>query len=356
MKLDITADQYLEIEKLSLGVFAPLKSFMDKADFISCVDNMRLRDGQLFPIPIVFDLNKKSAQRFEKASNVELYFEGQYVADISPKSVYMVDKEQSCRKIFGTTDRDHPGVRYFLNLNDYFVSGDITLYKRPQFGFSEHELTPAEVREKIRKRGWKNIVGFQTRNIPHRAHEYLQKVALEHVDGILIQPIVGFKKTGDFVPQAVISAYENLIGNYFPEGRVLFAVLSTIMRYAGPREAIFHAIVRRNYGCTHFIIGRDHAGVGSFYDKYAAHQLAAHFESELGIKIMLLAGPYFCNICDGIVTEKTCPHKLTDPLECHDISGTDVRDALINGKPINPKFVRESVIESLVTIEEPFVK
>jgi len=355
MIIEINADQYLEIEKLCLGVFYPLKTFMSKNDFISCVDNMRLADGQVFPIPIVLDLDKELAMRFEKEANVELFFQGQHVADITPTSAYTVDKRDACLKVFGTLDHNHPGVSYFLNLKDYFVSGDIILHIRPQFSFSRYELTPVEMKKEINLRGWKKIVGFQTRNIPHRAHEYLQKVALEHADGILIQPIVGFKKIGDFVPDAVIASYETLIGNYYPKNRVMFAVLSTVMRYAGPREAIFHAIVRKNYGCTDFIIGRDHAGVGNFYDKYAAHDLATKLENELGIRIMKLSGPYYCKLCDGIVTEKTCPHLSTDPSVCHDISGTDIRSSLAYGSNINPNFVRESVIKTVSNIEEPFV-
>ena len=356
MIIDITHDQYLEIEKLSLGVFSPLTKFMNEEDFTSCVNNMRLANGELFPIPIVFDMNESNAKRFIKSSNVELHYDSEHIADIKPESIYSVEKMDSCKKIFGTTDGSHPGVSYFLSLKNFFVTGDIDLHKRPQFSFSKYELTPKEIRDEIELRGWKKIVGFQTRNIPHRAHEYLQKIALEHTDGILIQPIVGFKKSGDFTPQAVIAAYENLISNYYPEGRVIFAVLSTVMRYAGPREAIFHAIVRRNYGCTDFIIGRDHAGVGNFYDKYAAHSLASKFESELDIRIMSLSGPYYCRVCDGIVTEKTCPHNVTDPSECHDISGTDIRNSLNQESDINPKFIRESVIQTIFNIEEPFVE
>ena len=355
MIIEISADQYLEVEKLSLGVFYPLKTFMDKRDFVSCIDNMRLADGQVFPIPIIFDLDKESAIKLEKENTVELFFQGQHVADMIPTSIYIIDKLDACLKIFGTRDVSHPGVSYFLNLKDYFISGGIILHIRPQFSFSNYELTPFEAVEEIKSRGWKKVTGFQTRNIPHRAHEYLQKTALEHSDGILIQPIVGFKKSGDFIPEAVIAAYENLIDNYYPENRVMFAVLSTVMRYAGPREAIFHAIIRRNYGCTDFIIGRDHAGVGDFYDKYAAHQLSESFEDELGIRIMKLSGPYYCRVCDGIVTEKTCPHLLTNPSECHDISGTDIRNSLSYGSDINPKFVRESVIKTVLKIEEPFV-
>jgi len=356
MIININYDQFLEVEKLSLGVFSPLRTFMGKNDFDSCVNSMRLANGKLFPIPIILDLENVLIKQFEKTSNVELYYNSEHVADLKPEEVYTIDKKSACKKIFGTSDKEHPGVSYFLSLNDFFVTGELTLHKRPQFNFSKYELTPMEIREEILQRGWKNTVGFQTRNIPHRAHEYLQKVALEHVDGILIQPIVGFKKVGDFVPEAVIAGYKELIEKYYPKERVIFSVLSTIMRYAGPREALFHAIIRRNYGCSNFIIGRDHAGVGDFYDQYAAHELACKYENELGIKIMNLFGPYYCGMCDGIVTEKTCPHKLSNPMECYEISGTDIRKSLVNGIDIHPKFIRESVIEAIREIKEPFVK
>lgn len=355
MKIDINIDQYLEIEKITLGVFSPLDSFMNEADFFSCVETMRLANGEPFPIPVVFDIDAATAAKFKKLTNVELHFEGEHVADIAPTSVYAVDKLDACQKIFATSDTSHPGVAYFLNLKEFFASGELTLHDRPHFSFSKYEVTPAEAKSEIELKGWEKVAGFQTRNIPHRAHEYLQKVALEHVDGLMIQPLVGFKKPGDFLPEAVILAYENLIENYFPSDRVFFTVLSTVMRYAGPREAIFHAIVRRNYGCTHFIVGRDHAGVGDFYDKYAAHRLAKEFEGQLGIDIMRLAGPYYCNICGGIVTDKTCPHHVTDPSHCQDIAGTEVRELLLNDKPINSHFVRRSVIESLAKLEELFV-
>ena len=356
MKLEITADQYLEVEKLSLGVFKPLTTFMDELDFLSCVDDMRLKNGDLFPIPIVFDLDKLTCDQAMKTGAIELYYESNHVADIKAESAYKVDKDQSCKKIFGTTDRRHPGVSYFLDTKEYFLSGDITLHKRPFFSFSKYELSPIAIKNEILSRGWKSIVGFQTRNIPHRAHEYLQKVALEHVDGILIQPIVGYKKRGDFTPEAVIHGYQALIRNFYPKKRVIFSVLSTIMRYAGPREALFHAIIRRNYGCTDFIIGRDHAGVSDYYEKYAAQNLAIKFQKELGIRIMSLKGPFYCKMCDGIVTEKTCPHQELSPAYCEEISGTNVRNALMNKEKIDSKFVRKSVIDALRLIKEPFVK
>ena len=191
------------------------------------------------------------------------------------------------------------------------------------------------------------MVGFQTRNVPHRAHEYLQRVALEHCDGLFIQPLVGRKKIGDYTPEAIIVANQLLVDQFYPPHRVVLGILSTAMRYAGPREALFHALIRRNYGCTHFIIGRDHAGVGEYYGKYSAHELARQFEGDLGIDIMYLHGPYHCRRCDGIVTEHTCAHLHSDPAAITQISGTDMRTVLSGGKEPEPHLMRSEVVEAL---------
>ncbi len=355
MKIQITKEQYLEIEKLSLGIFSPLDKFMNEDNFLSCIHSMTLTNGEVFPIPIIFDMNKSDIRAFEKASILECFYDGDHVADIEPESFYQPDKIESSKLIFGTNNPKHPGVSYYHSLKEFFISGNIILYKRPTFEFSSYEMTPTEVKESIKDKNWKTIAGFQTRNIPHRAHEYLQKVALEHVDGVFIQPIVGYKKKGDFKPEAIISSYQILIENYFPTNTALFSTLSTVMRYAGPREAIFHAIIRRNFGCTHFIIGRDHAGVGNYYEKYAAHNLANELEDKIGIKIMKLHGPYYCEICDAIVTEKTCPHMKINPQCCYSISGTKIRDSIINDQKISDKYLRSSVLENLKSFRNPFI-
>jgi sulfate adenylyltransferase len=206
-------------------------------------------------------------------------------------------------------------------------------------------LTPEETRAEFKARGWKTVVGFQTRNVPHRAHEYLQRVALETIDGIFVQPLVGRRKVGDYTPQAIMCGYRTLIGTFLPRERVVLGILSTVMRYAGPREAVFHAIIRRNYGCTHFIVGRDHAGVGSWYGEYDAHELTRQFGSELGIEILHLRGFFFCPICDGIVTEKTCPHLGTPSARA--ISGTDMRRILVDGAVPDPRLMRPEIVAAL---------
>jgi len=208
-------------------------------------------------------------------------------------------------------------------------------------------LSPAETRALFERKGWKTVAGFQTRNIPHRAHEYLQRVALELVDGLFIQPLVGRKKRGDFAPEAILTAYRSLIEGFYPADQVHLDILTTAMRYAGPREAVFHAIIRRNYGCTHFIVGRDHAGVGDFYGKYDAHQLTQRFDGELGIEILRLKGPFHCAICDTIATENSCPHETTSPGAVTHISGTDMRAMLSGGRDPEPHLMRWQLIETL---------
>jgi sulfate adenylyltransferase len=232
-------------------------------------------------------------------------------------------------------------------MGEYFIGGRVSLDHRVTMEFSKFDLTPKETRAHFAKKGWESVVGFQTRNVPHRAHEYLLRLALEQADGLFVQPLVGLKKRGDFTPAAILASYTALIDNFLPQKRVLLGILSTTMRYAGPREALLHAIVRRNYGCTHFIVGRDHAGVGNYYGKYEAQELARRYEDELGIQIMYFAGPYYCSMCDGIVTERTCPHEVTMPEATKQISGTDMRSILADNGAIANSIMRAAVVESV---------
>jgi sulfate adenylyltransferase len=249
------------------------------------------------------------------------------------------------RLVFGTDDANHPGVAYLYRQKEVFIGGPVRLLRRAQLDISEDELTPEQTRNLFAARGWKTVAGFQTRNVPHRAHEYLQRVALEHVDGLFIQPLVGHKRAGDYTPQAIMTGYRALVGQFLPKQNVVLGILSTAMRYAGPREAVFHALIRRNYGCTHFIVGRDHAGVGQWYARYDAHDLTRRFDGELGITILRLHGPYHCRICDGIVTEKTCPHAGSSATR--EISGTDMRRILTGGATPDPALMRREVVSAL---------
>lgn len=341
-ELALNFRQYLELEKLGIGAFAPLSGFMNEDQFQSVVETMRLDNGLPFPMPIVLDMKREDALRLKGLARVALIYKGEEVGEFRPESFFACDKIYSARRIYGADDINHPGVRFFMEEGEFFAGGPVTLKKRITSEITEYELTPSETRHLFKERGWGSIIGFQTRNVPHRAHEYLQRLALELADGLFIQPLVGRKKKGDYTPQAIMTGYKALIDGFYPRKRVALGVLSTSMRYAGPREAVFHAIIRRNYGCTHFIIGRDHAGVGEYYGKYAAHELARRFDGELGIETTLLHGPFYCAVCDGIVSERTCPHE-----DVTNISGSAIRAMLEGGSKPDRRLMREEVINAL---------
>jgi sulfate adenylyltransferase len=347
--LVIDRDQYLELEKIGLGAFAPLTGFMNEEQFLSVVETMRLPSGSVFSMPVTLDIDEKSAATIRNSNVVELYFNGAHVGRLWPNDFFDCNRRDIARRIYGTDDQNHPGVNSFYELKPIFVGGNVELLQRANFDISTDELTPNETKNLFFKRGWTRVVGFQTRNVPHRAHEYLQRVALEYADGLFVQPLVGRKRAGDYTPEAIMRGYRALISNYFPPQRVVLGILSTIMRYAGPREAVFHAIIRRNYGCSHFIVGRDHAGVGDWYGLYDAHELTRQFDGDLGIEIMRLKGPYHCIKCDGITTENTCSHVDTDYVE--QISGTYMRSILSNGKHPDPHLMRQEVVDALKGIQ-----
>jgi sulfate adenylyltransferase len=349
--LNLNRDQYLELENLALGVFDPLKGFMTSEEVKSVVETMRLPDGSPFPLPIVLDLSEEQNEAIKRSEEVDLYFEETHVGELILKDVFRIDKTELAGKVFGTDSSKHPGVEHLYKMGDYFAGGPVKLFKRVSSNDSSHELSPKETKSLFDKNGWKTIVGFQTRNIPHRGHEFLQRTALEHVDGLFIQPLVGRKKTGDFTPQAILKSYKTLISKFFRPDKVLLGVLLTSMRYAGPREAIFHAIIRRNFGCTHFIIGRDHAGVGNYYGKYDAHELSREFSGDLGIEIMRLCGPYYCLLCESVVTEKTCPHLEKASEAIQEINGTDIRNILVNKSDPDPRIIRPEIVQSLANLK-----
>jgi sulfate adenylyltransferase len=352
--IEITQDQCLEMEKIAIGAFFPLTGFMNEVEFNSVVNTMRLPTGSPFPLPVVFDISRQTANKIKNFDKVTLVYNGTVVGSFWPVDFFECDRKAVARQLYGTDSEMHPGVSYFYQLKQVFVGGRIELLTRPDFEISNYEITPEQSKSIFAKLKWNKVVGFQTRNVPHRAHEYLLRVALEHADGLLIHPLVGRKKIGDFTPQAVIAGYLALIKNYLPTNRVLLASLSTVMRYAGPREAVFHAIIRRNYGCTHFIVGRDHAGVGDWYGLYDAHDLTRQFDGDLGIEIMRLKGPFFCSKCDCIATESTCPHSDTE-FVTH-ISGTVMRMMLTKGNIPNPHLMRKEVVEALTENSTPQFK
>ena len=344
-EIKLNRDQYLEAEKIGLGAFAPLTGFMTEDQFGGVVSNMRLPSGAPFTLPVVLDVDRDTAAAIRGRPKVTLIFEGEAVAEFDPQDEFSPNRRAVARSVFGTDDETHPGVRYLYRQKEIFVGGPMRLLKRKMLDISADELTPDQTRKIFSERGWKTIVGFQTRNVPHRAHEYLQRVALENADGLFIQPLVGHKRAGDFTPQAIMTGYRALVGGFLPKDRVVLGILSTAMRYAGPREAVFHAIIRRNYGCTHFIVGRDHAGVGNWYGRYDAHELTRRFDGDLGITVLRLHGPFHCRICDAIVSEKTCPHAGTDA--AREINGTDMRRILTGGAIPDPALMRPQIVAAL---------
>lgn len=350
MHLALNRDQYLELEKLGLGAFQPLNGFMNQDQFNSVVTEMRLPDGQPFPLPVVLGLSTDMAAAIRGLPRVTLTYDGEVVGELNPESEYRPDRNAATIPLFGTNDPNHPGVAQFQADGEVFIGGPIRLIKRARLDISDYELTPEQSRQEFARRGWKTIIGFQTRNVPHRAHEYLLRLGLEITDGLFVQPLIGRKKAGDYTPAAIIAAYRTLIGEFLPPKRVVLGVLSTSMRYAGPREAVFHAIIRRNYGCTHFIVGRDHAGVGSYYEKYAAHHMVARFDGELGITVLRLAGPFHCSRCDGIVTERSCAHVDSHPEAISDLSGTRFRAMLLGGETPDSHFIRPAILKALTGI------
>jgi len=339
--LQVGQRELADVFMLAAGALTPVDAFVGREDYESIVARGRLANGAPFTIPIV--LRTEDAPT---AGRLGLFIGDRPVAILDVAEAYEADRPAEALAVYGTEDEAHPGVRVLKGSGRWAVAGEVVALARPSSGFPEFDLTPRQVREVKAQRGWQTMVGFQTRNPVHRAHEYLQKVALESIDGLLLHPLVGETKSDD-IPAAVrMRCYEELLAGYFPSDRVLLATNPAWMRYAGPKEAVFHAIVRRNYGCTHFIVGRDHAGVGSYYDTYAAHRVFDGYRAdELGIEILRFEHTFYCEACGGMASTRTCPH----PKEMHKtLSGTAVRKLLDEGQDLPPEFTRPEVARVLL--------
>jgi sulfate adenylyltransferase len=343
--LELSARQGSDVEMIAIGGYSPLQGFMGKADYQSVIDRMRLANDQVWTIPIVLAIREEQAITL-RSDRLALSWRGRAFATIDVEEVYQRDKAREARQVFGTEEEAHPGVAAMYAEGNSLLAGPITVFgPLPAPDFPEHYHPPADTRAIFAQRGWRTIVGFQTRNPVHRAHEYLQKCALEIVDGLLLHPLVGQTKADD-VPAAVrMWSYEALLAAYYPPNRVLLAVNPAAMRYAGPREAIFHALIRKNFGCTHFIVGRDHAGVGTYYGPYEAQHIFSHFEPhELGIQPLFFENAFYCTGCGNMATDKTCPHGVEDRVS---LSGTQVRAMLRAGQLPPPEFSRPEVARIL---------
>ena len=340
--------QASDVEMIAVGGFSPLTGFMGKDDYDGVVDSMRLGSGVPWSLPVTLTVSDSVANDLTVGSRLALAdADGAILAVMDLSEKFKYDKEKEALQVYGTEDLAHPGVAYLAEAGTVALGGEIILLNRSQNQlFPEHRMDPAATRKAFRDRGWKRIVGFQTRNPVHRAHEYIQKCALEAVDGLLLHPLVGATKSDDIPADVRMKCYRALIENYYPKDRVLLSVFPAAMRYAGPREAVFHAIVRKNYGCTHFIVGRDHAGVGSYYGTFDAHYIFDEFEpGELGIQPMFFDHTFYCSACGSMASYKTCPHDSGQHVV---LSGTKVRDMLRDGKMPPREVSRREVAEILV--------
>lgn len=333
-----------DLECLAVGAFSPLRGFLARRDYDSVLDALRLADGTAWSLPVTLPLPDERRAAVREGGEIGLTApDGALIGALDVEEIYEASPRAEARAIFGTDDEAHPGVRLVLGRPRALVAGPVSLLGFPAIDASlePYRLTPAAVRAELTRRGWRSTVGFQTRNPLHRSHEYLLKVALELFDGVLLHPLVGHTK-GDDVPAGVrIRAYEALVTGYFPADRVVLSIFPGAMRYAGPREALHHALVRKNYGCTHLLVGRDHAGVGKFYEPYAAHRIFDRFpRAEIGIEPLRVEETFFCRRCGAVGSRRTCPHGVEDRVT---LSGTTVRQRLAQGAGLPWEFSRPEV-------------
>ena len=348
----IDTDTRNDIENIADGIFSPLEGFVCQADFESIVREGRLSNGLPWTIPIVLDVDNETAIKMKDAGEVALVNNSEIFGVISVEDIYRFDKHKVAKEIYRTIDLQHPGVMKTMNMNDVLVGGKINVSARITFSQSRKlRKTPAETRNEILAREWKSVVGFQTRNVPHVAHETLQKTALSLFDGLFINPLIGKKKLGDFKDEVILHTYETLLNSYYSSGSAMLVTLHTEMRYAGPREAIHHAIMRKNFGCTHLIIGRDHAGVGDYYEPLAAQRIFKDYP-DLEIEPVSFPAFYYCKKCLGYSSEKICPHNSEDREE---LSGTKMRKLVSSGTMPAHHLMRPEVAKVILSYPEPFV-
>jgi len=341
-RISLTSRELSDLELLAGGALSPLEGFMGRHDYESVLESMRLVNGLPWALPVC--LAVVEAPRADRVALVDP--SGAPVAVLEVDDVYEYDKEREAQQAFRTTDVAHPGVRRLYDQSPLYVAGRVTVFDLPGAAFPELAKTPAETRAEFSARGWRRVVGFQTRNPIHRAHEYLTKVALETVDGLLIHPLVGDTKSDDVPAATRVECYRVLLDGYYPSDRVVLSAFPAAMRYAGPREAIWHAICRKNYGCSHFIVGRDHAGVGDYYGTYDAQLVFDEFEAhELDIEPMFFEHSFWCRTCGSMASAKTCPHDREQHVF---LSGTKVREMLGNGELPPVEFSRPEVARVLI--------
>ena len=351
-KILVPKDIAVDIENIAHGVFSPLEGFMNQEDYLNVLNEMRLSNDIPWTIPIVLDVDEEAIKDLREGDEIAITNEdGKPIAIMKIEEAYKWNKREHAFKVFKTTDIDHPGVAKTMQMKNILLGGKIELINELENPFHHYTLRPVETRILFKEKKWNRIVGFQTRNAPHLGHEYVQKAALTFTDGLFINPLVGWKKPGDYKDQVILEAYDTLIKHYYPKNAVVLAVLRTSMRYAGPREAIFHAILRKNFGCTHFIVGRDHAGVKNYYKPYEAQEIFREFP-DLGIIPLFVKEAFYCTKCEGMVSEKICPHPDKYKIR---MSGTKIRKMIMKKIKPPPTMMRPEVAEAILKWENPFV-
>jgi sulfate adenylyltransferase len=341
-----------DVENIGDGIFSPLEGFIGKDDFDSILKSGRLKNGLPWTIPIVLDVEESIAKKIKEHREISLKNNDEHFATLYFDEFYSYNKLDMARALYLTDDEKHPGVFKTFKMKEFLVSGKINVNKKiKNYNLRNYRLEPSKTRQEIKRKGWKTMVGFQTRNIPHIAHEMLQKAALNIYDGIFINPLIGKKKIGDFKDEVILESYIKLIENYFPSNRVMFVTLHTEMRYAGPKEAIHHAIMRKNFGCSHFIVGRDHAGVSDYYHPFAAHEIFKEYP-DIGIQPIFFPAFYYCKKCLGYANERNCPHGSEYKEE---LSGTRMRKMVTSGELPGKHLLRPEIADIITKFQNPFV-
>lgn len=352
-KLRVREETIIEIRNLAEGVFSPLEGFLNQDDYTSVLHEKRLTNGLPWTIPIVLDASPQDITGISEGDTAAIINNQNedITALLHITDIYPLDKDALAHHIFGTTNPDHPGVMKTYHMQPNLIGGTIDLIRKPESLFPEYYYPPIQSRQLFQERGWRTVVGFQTRNVPHLGHEYLQRTALNFADGLFIQPIIGSKQIGDFKDEVILAAYSTLIDHELLPKNTVLGILQMSMRYAGPREAVFHAIIRKNFGCTHFIVGRDHAGVRGYYPPYSAHEIFNEFP-DLDITPLCFTSVFYCQRCDGMSNERICPHRVDHRRE---FSGTKMRDCIVNGQMTIPG-LRPEVCQVIRQWKQPFIK